>query len=373
MKFSVILLAVAIVMSAPAQQTGAPPSPPDMHNSRTSLDWPGTYEGILPCPHCSGSTIRLTLNHDGTFQLVTQARGTQTPQTSARGAFTWQPSGNAITLDEHGNRQQFAVGEGRLTLLGREGDTSLPPNLVLTLVAPASGGSKQSLDHYRWTLVSATDANNRPIPGLAPSPDSASADHPVVLTFDASRLSIQGPCNRLISGYQLTANQLNVSGGATTRMACDQPWMDADTALFALLAKPMQLEMTGRPSARLRLVSPGNGALLFTGEPTPESLYGPATTVFLEIAPQLAACPNPPAPNSRCLLYRERHFDEQGLAVGTPGVWQPLTVNIEGFTHHEGTRNVLRVKEFQRPASADGTRPSLYVLDLVVESETVKP
>jgi len=61
------------------------------------------------------------------------------------------------------------------------------------------------------------------------------------------------------------------------------------------------------------------------------------------------------------------------LLVGTPGEWKPLTVNIEGFTHRKGVRNVLRVKQFQRPASAAGSPSKLYVLDLVVESENVKP
>jgi hypothetical protein len=61
------------------------------------------------------------------------------------------------------------------------------------------------------------------------------------------------------------------------------------------------------------------------------------------------------------------------LVVGTPGEWKPLTVNIEGFTHREGVRNVLRVKQFQGPASADGAASKRYVLDLVVESEIVKP
>jgi len=149
--------------------------------------------------------------------------------------------------------------------------------------------------------------------------------------------------------------------------------MQADSALSNLLAKPLQVEMSGRPSAQLQLVSPGNGTLNFTGEPTPESLYGAGTTVFLEIAAQSVACPSPPSPHTRCLLYRERHYDDKGLPVGTPGEWKPLTVNIEGFTHREGERNVLRVKQFQVPVSAGGAPSNLYVLDMVVESEIAKP
>jgi len=235
--------------------------------------------------------------------------------------------------------------------------------------APHISDLEQQLGRYRWTLVFATDANNRLIAGLPPG-----SDRPVVLSLDGSRLSVQGPCNRLVGAYQVTtANQLTINGGASTRMACDPTLMQADSALFNLLAKPLQVQMTGRQdaSAQLELVSPGNGTLNFTGEPTPESLYGAGATVFLEIAPESVACPNSPSPNTRCLKYRERHYDDKGLMVATPGEWKPLTFNIDGFTHREGVRNVLRVKRFQR-ASARGAPSNLYVLDLVVESEIVK-
>jgi uncharacterized lipoprotein NlpE involved in copper resistance len=111
-----------------------------VHNSRNSLDWAGTYEGVLPCADCPGTKTRLTLNQDGSYRLVTQAQGSQKAETSVTGVFAWQPSGNAITLDELGGRQQFSVGEGRLTLLRPEGSASQSPaaNLVLTLAGPAA-------------------------------------------------------------------------------------------------------------------------------------------------------------------------------------------------------------------------------------------
>src|SRR5215470_5758922 len=274
-KFSAILLAVATVVSTASQQSGAgapPAQPADMHNSRISLDWAGTYEGVLPCADCPGTKTRLTLNYDGSYRLVTQAQGSQNAEKTVSGVFTWQPSGNAITLDERGGRQQFSVGEGRLTVLRPEGGASQSPaaNLVLTLAAPDSEDLEQQLGHYRWTLVAATDANNRRIAGLPPG-----QDHPVVLSFDGSRLSVQGPCNRLVGEYQFTAaNQLTIKRGASTKMACDAALMQADSALFNLLVNPLHVQITGRQdsSTQLELVSPGKGTLNFTGEPTPESL-----------------------------------------------------------------------------------------------------
>src|SRR5262249_20486174 len=86
-KFSVIVFAIATLMAASAQQSsgGTPPQPADIHNSRNSLDWAGTYEGVLPCADCLGTKTRLTLNHDDSYRLVTQAQGSQNAEKSVSG------------------------------------------------------------------------------------------------------------------------------------------------------------------------------------------------------------------------------------------------------------------------------------------------
>jgi Domain of unknown function (DUF4377) len=109
-----------------------------------------------------------------------------------------------------------------------------------------------------------------------------------------------------------------------------------------------------------------------SGRMTPEARYGAPTRMFLEVAPQTVACNNPPSGASACLQVRDRRYDAQGLLVGAPGAWQPLHDPIEGFAHQPGVRNVLRLKRFDRGAAAAGPRYH-YVLDLVVESETVPP
>jgi heat shock protein HslJ/uncharacterized lipoprotein NlpE involved in copper resistance len=347
--------------------------PPDSHTSQNSLDWSGVYKGVLPCADCPGIKTRLTLNRDGTFARVTQFMGRQNATETVGGRFAWQANGNAITLDEHGGGQQYSVGEGRLTLLRQEGGRggSGAPNRVLTMVPQKVAGDDlvHQLERYRWTLASATDSQNRRIDGLPPG-----KDHPVVFSFSGSRLSIQGACNRIVGAYQIdAARRLTVNGRASTMMACDAALMQADTALSAALAKPLRVEMKSRPSPWLRLTSASSSTLTFTGQPTPESLYGAPTIMFFEVSAKLVPCKNPPPPNTNCLQVRERHYDEKGLVVGTPGEWRPLEQNIEGFTHKQGERNVLRVKRFNRTAGPDGASSTVYVMDLMVESETVTP
>jgi len=111
--------------------------------------------------------------------------------------------------------------------------------------------------------------------------------------------------------------------------------------------------------------------LLLTGQLTPEARFGPATTVFLEVGPQRLACDHSPSGDALCLQVREITFDEKGLRVGTPGEFQAFYGTIEGYTHQAGTRNVLRVKRFQ-PAGAQGDPgAAVFVLDLMVESQTM--
>ena len=44
-------------------------------SANTSSSWVGTYEGVLPCGHCEGIEIWLTLGEGGTFELTTNYLG----------------------------------------------------------------------------------------------------------------------------------------------------------------------------------------------------------------------------------------------------------------------------------------------------------
>ncbi|MDB5851385.1 MAG: hypothetical protein JWP29_5137, partial [Rhodoferax sp.] len=126
---------------------------------------------------------------------------------------------------------------------------------------------------------------------------------------------------------------------------------------------------------RLRLATADGSLLTWTGQPTPESRFGgPGTLVFMEVAARRVPCAHPLIRDATCLQVRDRAYDAQGLATGTPGPWQPLFGDIEGYTHTEGVRNVLRVKRFERatPMPAD-VSSRVLVLDMVVETEATGP
>ncbi|MDL2286883.1 DUF4377 domain-containing protein [Desulfococcaceae bacterium OttesenSCG-928-F15] len=96
-------------------------------------------------------------------------------------------------------------------------------------------------------------------------------------------------------------------------------------------------------------------------------------TIFLEVAAQTRACSHPLNPTKPCLQIREIYYDKSGIKTGNSGDFENLYQPIEGYTHTPGIRNVLRVKRFKVQNPAADASSIAYVLDLVVESEVVKP
>ena len=367
-----LLIVLAFIATACIHRHEADPAPMSAdpaHGSRDSLDWAGAYEGVLPCGDCLGVQTRLTLNRDETYELRTRYLDRDSTARVVRGRFGWLPGGNAITLESGQGGEQFLVGEGRVALLlaGESASWPQPAQRMLQRVAVAPVIEvRGTLEAHRWTLASATDGQGRPLDGLP-----SGAGRPLVFVFAEGRLNIEGGCNRTFGDYRIEGEDRLVTGRmASTMMACQPAAMKVDDILSTVLAATARIEL--RPGAEpvLRLVTAADTALSFTGLMTPEARYGQPTRMFLEVDAQTVACPGPSGGANTCLQVRERRFDAQGLLIGPPSDWQPFADPIEGYTHQPGVRTVLRLKRFERGASADGS-PFVFVLDLVVESEVV--
>ncbi len=365
-----VLMLVAVALSLAGcmpRDPGRGAVPDPAHGSRNALDWAGVYEGVLPCADCPGIRTRLTLRQDGTYELSRLVIDRDREPRLAGGRFAWQPGGNAIALEAGHGGQRFAVGEGRLALLDPGAAPSWPQPARHVLERVAAGpqaGLQRTLESHRWTLVSALDAQGRRIDALLPG-----AGRPVVFGFADGRLGIEGGCNRIFGGYRVEGNRFEAARMASTMMACEPAAMKVDDTLAALLSKPATIDVTPGGEPSLRLVTSADAILAFSGRMTPEARYGAPTRVFLEVAAQTVPCPSPPPGANACLQVRERRYDDKGLVVGTPGAWQTFAEPIEGYTHQAGVRNVLRLKRFDRGAAGGGS-PFVYVLDLVVESQS---
>ena len=78
-----------------------------------SLDWPGTYEGILPCASCEGIRTELKLNNDKTYELTEEYLGeAKKNESTVKGNFTFDTKNlSIIHLDDKAEKRQYLVGE----------------------------------------------------------------------------------------------------------------------------------------------------------------------------------------------------------------------------------------------------------------------
>lgn len=91
-------------------------SPPDMHTSQNALDWPGTYEGVLPCADCEGILTTLTIAADGRYVLSRAWLGRGDAVLTEEGGFTWTEDGRNVVLDDQ-DQEAYKVGESRIWVL----------------------------------------------------------------------------------------------------------------------------------------------------------------------------------------------------------------------------------------------------------------
>jgi copper homeostasis protein (lipoprotein) len=199
---------------------------PDGHTSSNSLDWAGTYSGVLPCADCPGIETVVTLRSDGTYERSTFYIDGETPPQTGNGTFTWDETGNKIVL-ETGDDEivKYQVGENQLFHLDRDGEritSELAAHYLLKkhLNDPAIEGKA-------WKLV---ELRGKPV-------DPGQPGREAVLTLHAedSVASGNASCNTFSGKYAIKSGQ-RISFGrnmAVTMRAC--PDMSVESTFLEVL------------------------------------------------------------------------------------------------------------------------------------------
>ncbi len=240
------------------------------------------------------------------------------------------------------------------------------PVTPATTATPAAADAAPALARFHWRLSEATDGRGQKLAELF------AGDPPIQLDFADGRVSVDHLCNRMSGGYTLAGDKLAFGRMASTMMACTDAAKTAqERAASELLSGEYTMALDAAAPA-LVLTRRDGTTLRFAGQETAQSRYGEAETVFLEVAPQTKPCPHPLMKEKQCLQVREVRYDAQGLRQGSPGEWQNFYDDIEGYTHQDGVRNVLRLKRYTRPNPPADASSNVYVLDLVVETEQVR-
>ncbi len=92
------------------------------HNEDNTLDWSGTYLGMLPCADCPGIHVSITLHQDSTYEIEQTYQDRDTPPLASEGNFIWNESKDTITLTNEDVPNQYFVGEDVLMKLDMHGE-----------------------------------------------------------------------------------------------------------------------------------------------------------------------------------------------------------------------------------------------------------
>lgn len=92
------------------------------HTSKNSLDWEGVYTGILPCADCEGIQTEIELDSDLSYQKTTIYLDKSQEPYVTEGNFSWDETGNQISLKNEEQPNFYQVVENALIALDINGD-----------------------------------------------------------------------------------------------------------------------------------------------------------------------------------------------------------------------------------------------------------
>ena len=196
-------------------------------NSRTSLDWPGVYQGSLPCADCDAIKIRISLHQDGTFTRNMIYQGKPNGQFADQGMFSWDQHETQITLvNQQGQSQSYLVGENQLFHLDHQGQRimgELADRYILN-----KNPADVQLENQRWVLIELIGKT------VTINPGQKSA----FVQFDNQNARVFGnaSCNNFFGSYELQAgNRISFGQLGSTMMACGD--MQTESAFLQMLQK----------------------------------------------------------------------------------------------------------------------------------------
>lgn len=198
-------------------------------NSSATLDWSGTYEGILPCADCGGIITTIVLNEDLTYSRTMLYKGKGGNPFTDSGKFSWDKQGRSILLEgANSGNDRFLVGENMLAMLDRDGNRitgELADKYILS--KKTTGLSGDHLSGKTWKLI---ELNGHPVSV------ETEGGNGIFMIFDPAGQRIHGfgGCNQYSGSYELTeGNRVSFEGILATRLAC--PELSTEQAFFDAL------------------------------------------------------------------------------------------------------------------------------------------
>ena len=207
---------------------------PDGHTAANSLDWSGTYQGVIPCADCEGIQTVVTLNKDMTYAFSATYLGKPGKPFEKTGTFSWNEAGNTVILAGLENRpNKYFVGERYLLQLdveGRkiEGASASLYRLQQQDPAPRAAVVATPLVGTTWYLKAIHGKE------ITAGPDRKKPY--IIFQPDGYRVNGFAGCNTFIGSYETRPpDRLSFSKTAATQMMCLD--MEVETMLFEVLGE----------------------------------------------------------------------------------------------------------------------------------------
>lgn len=184
----------------------------DEHNSRNSVDWNGTYQGVIPCADCEGIKTSITLMSNGEFSRTRTYLGKEETGRTDSGTFQWDEAGSRVTLQPaEGESQMYQVGENILFHLDRDGNRitgELAEKYQLM-----KNRADYRLENKKWVLTE--------LMGQQVTSGEGRREAYLMFQSESGRISGNNSCNMLSGGYELLeGDRIRIGQMASTLMAC---------------------------------------------------------------------------------------------------------------------------------------------------------
>ena len=204
------------------------------HTAANSLDWSGSYQGIIPCADCEGIQTVVTLHNDMTYAFSATYLGKPGKPFTMTGTFSWNEAGNTVILAGLENRpNKYFVGERYLLQLDMEGKKIEGASASLYRLqqqdsAPGAAVVATALVGTTWYL--------KAIHGREITAEPDKKKPYIILQPDGNRVNGFGSCNTFIGSYETRPpDRLTFSKMAATQMMCVD--MEVETKLFEVLGE----------------------------------------------------------------------------------------------------------------------------------------
>ena len=165
----------------------------NQHNSMNSLDWSGTYSGVLFFDKKEFRAV-LTLKDDLTYELLLN-------ESKSTGDFVWSPDGGKIKILQNQHPFELFVGENFLKMTGKNDKYTLQKR------------DDMAITEKYWKLV---ELNGKPVvvkEGMR---------EPHLILKSEGKVNGHGGCNGFFGEYELEEQSMRIrfSKIGSTLMAC---------------------------------------------------------------------------------------------------------------------------------------------------------